>query len=133
MASPIAVGDIISLGSLLFKTHEKCKRASSEYQQLARVVECTQLCFESARASIEKVYPTLPEIHKRSLGQAIVGLREVAVAISDDLDQFSAIRPGGGPQLSKLKFAILQNPREAESRLTTRLSLLNLCMSVIIK
>ena len=133
MVSPVAIGDIIALGTLLFKTYEKCKRASSEYQQLANVVECTRLCVESVRASIEKVYPTLPDIHKRSLGQAIFGLRDVAVTISDDLNRFSAICPGGGSQLSKLRFVILQNPREAESQLTTRLSILNICMSVIIK
>lgn len=133
MAFPVAIGDIIALGTLLFKIHEKCTRASSEFQQLANILKSTELCVESARASIENVYPTLPDVHKRSLGHAIVDLRDVVVVILDDLNQFSAIRPGNGLQLSKFKFAILQNSREAESRLTTRLSILNVCMSLIIK
>lgn len=133
MASPVAIGDIIALGTLLFKTYEKCKKASSEYQQLANMVECTQLCVESARASIEPIYLTLPDVHKRSIGKAVIGLREVAVNISDDLSKFSSIVPGTGAQYSKLKFAILQNPREAESQLSMRLSMLNVCMSAVIK
>ena len=79
------------------------------------------------------LYPSLPAIHKASLSKAVAEVRDVAVAISDDLNVYLAIRPGGKLQLSKFKFGILQNPREAESRLTARLSILNTCMAAIIK
>lgn len=116
---PVSFGDIVALGTLLFRTYNKCKKVSSEYQDLANIIESAQLCVESTRYSVENIYQSLPAIHKASLGKAVAGVRDVAVAISDDLNLYSAIRPGAKFQISKLKFAILQNPREAESRLTT--------------
>ena len=135
MALPLSPGDVITLGTLLFKTYQKCKSASAEYQDLARGIQSIQYCVQSTQCSVNNIYHDLPEIHKVSLGTAIAGLRDVVTSISDDLDKVSTIRPDrDGPQLSKLvKFVILQNPRKAETKLTTRLTLLNVCVGAIIK
>ena len=91
---PVSFGDIVALSTLLFQTYNKCKKASSEYQDLASIIESTQLCVESTRCSVESIYQTLPAIHKASLGKAVAGVRDIAVAISDDLNVYSVIRPG---------------------------------------
>ena len=133
MASPLTLGDFVNIANLLYSAYTKCKGASAKYKDLAQLLLSTQLCVESARLSVTSIFDSLPSVHKQSLSTALVGLRDVATQIQDSLAGYKKIVPGGGPQLSKLKFGLFEDPREAEARLTPRLSLLNTCMAAIIK
>ena len=82
----VSLGNIVALGTLLFRIDSMYKKASSEYQDLMSIIESTQLCVESTRYSIESIYHSLPAIHRVSLGQAVAGVRDVAVAISNDFE-----------------------------------------------
>ena len=85
---PVSIGDIASLCTILYQTCNKCKNAPSEYQGFARIIESNQLCVKSTRLSIEDIYDDLPKIHKICISNAIARVRDVAVAILDDLNQY---------------------------------------------
>ncbi|KAF2239852.1 hypothetical protein EV356DRAFT_511167 [Viridothelium virens] len=125
MASPVSVGEIIAVSSLLWNTYQKCKEASREYNDLASLLNGIFLTLSSVRCAIEPIFDTLPTMHKATLGDTLHGLRSIAIDISLDLSNNQS-------KLSKMKFRLLHNPREAESRLTARLSNLNTCMSAIV-
>ncbi|KAL9088890.1 MAG: hypothetical protein Q9165_005947 [Trypethelium subeluteriae] len=125
MGSPVSVGDIIAVSSLLFNTYQKCKEASREYNDLASLLNGIYLTLSSVRCAVEPIFDTLPTMYKATLGDTLHGLRSIAIDISLDLNNNQS-------KLSKIKLRLLHNPREAESRLTVRLSNLNTCMSAIV-
>ena len=131
MASPLSVGDIIAVGTLLFNTYNKCRDAPREYRDLARITHSVYLTLESVRCAVEPVFEALPSIHKLGLADAVFGIRAIATDISKDLGMHAKVGTAPGA-MSTLRFVVLQNPREAESRLTSRLTNLNVCLSTII-
>ena len=130
MATPISVGDIIAISTLLFKTYNRCKDASRELRELSNLLNSAYLNLESVRHAVEPVFSSLPYTHQVNLANSLFGIRAIATDISNDLGMYDFYR-GSGMSMTKLKFAILQNPRDAESRLTARLTSLNTCMSAI--
>ena len=123
--SPFSVGDIIALSTLLFQIYQKCREASREFNNLANLLKSVHLSLQSVRCAVEPIFEALPATHKASLADAIFGLRKITTDISVDLDSHKS-------KLSRIKFNLLHNPRDAELRLTTRLSNLSTCMSAII-
>ncbi len=127
-----SVGDLISIGTLLYQTYAKCKDASAEFQSLASVLQTARLLVESVRNAVEDVYTDLPHIHQRSLANVMAGLKETLLILSKQLDKYPSLRPGQGLQMSKLKFSIFENVQETRSRLNLDISMLNVWLSTVI-
>ena len=127
-----SIGDLIAIGTLLYQTYAKCKDASGEFQSLVGVLQTAQLLVESVRNAIEDVYGDLPHIHQRSLANVMAGLKVTLLGLSKQLDKYPNLRPGQGPQMSKLKFGMFENAQEARSKLNLDISMLNVWLSTVI-
>ena len=130
MSFGFSIGDLIAVGTLLTTTIQKCKTASSEFEELSQILQTTWHCIESARNTLDDVYQVLPAIHQASVVSAITGLKNVVTNIDLELDRYVGLTPTG-MQLLKLQFALLTDPRVAESKIILHLSMLNTCISII--
>lgn len=130
MSFGFSIGDFISVGTLLTTTIQKCKTASSEFEELSQILQTTWYCVDGARNTLDNVYQVLPAIHQASVASAMAGLKNVVTNIGLELDKYANLTPNG-MQLVKLRFALLTDPRVAESKLTLHLSMLNMCISII--
>jgi len=130
MSFGFSIGDFIAVGTLLTTTIQKCKSASSEFEELSQILQTTWYCIEGARRTLDDVYQSLPAIHQASVASAMTGLKNLVTNIELELDQYAELTPSG-MQLVKIQFALLAEPRVAESKLTLHLSMLNVCLSII--
>ncbi|KAL8952060.1 MAG: hypothetical protein Q9222_002012 [Ikaeria aurantiellina] len=124
MASPVSLGDILGIAGLLMRTYNKCKAVSSEYTGIQESLQSTQLLVNSVYYTVKDIYGELPQVFKEPFISIMNRLEADVLAIGTELNEYSNIRPGQGPQLSKLKFSIFQNPQETRSKLdSTKLDL----------
>ncbi|KAN0103248.1 hypothetical protein V8E51_011561 [Hyaloscypha variabilis] len=130
MSFGFSIGDFIAVGTLLATTIRKCKTASTEFEELSQILQTTWYCLEGARNTLDDVYEALPAIHRASLASAMTGLKNVVTNIDLELDRYADLAPNG-MQLVKLRFALLADPRVAESKLTLHLSIFNMAISII--
>lgn len=134
MAS-ISIGDFIAISTLLKKLCTDCKNASDEFNDLSQFVESSRYAVDSARYSVENVFDDLPWVHKQSISSALWGLHGVARDLEAELAQYAVLGKsniGVRGATMRIKFALLENPREAEAKLSTRISMLNTCISAVI-
>ena len=123
----IPVSDIVNIGTIAVKVYQKCKNASKEYERLATLLKSACLGIESTRFTLKRLLEALPSVHECSLEAALNGLETIMKEISDDLD----LETYKTKLKSKVAFTLLGNPREAESILSSHLSVLNFCLSSI--
>lgn len=134
MAS-ISIGDFIAISTLLKKLCTDCKAASDDFHDLSQFVESSRYAVDSARYSLENVFDDLPSVHKQSISSALWGLHGVARDLDAELAQYAIMgKPKAGVRgaMMTVKFVLLENPRDAEAKLSTRVSMLNTCISAII-
>ena len=127
-----SIGDFIVIGTLLYQTHAKCKTASKDFQSLADQLHTARLLVDSVRNAVEDVYSYLPQIHQRSLADVMAGMKATLLDLSTQINKYTNLRPGQGLQISKLKFSIFENPKEARSKLNLHISMLNVWLSAVI-
>lgn len=134
MAS-ISIGDFIAISTLLKKLCTDFKATSDDFNDLNQFVEFSRYAVDSAHYSLENVFDDSPPVHKQSVSSALWGLHGVARDLDMELGQYAITgKPKAGVRgvMMTVKFVLLENPRDAEAKLSTRVSMLNTCISAII-